>query len=163
MALLVGIFRGSAVALTACLTMSAIVFLLLPEYSARLASGRLPLLKGLLWAWSLTAVASASFSGELQRRAARAPLALWHAGGPGGDAGRAGMDLRYGPRSGASPSTPDVAVRAAEPAVVGIKAPTALAHTDARADQLQFDRLEHLMQARRRRYGRIATFDLARF
>ena len=166
MALLVGIIRGSAVALTASLTMSAIVFLLLPEYSARLASGRLPLLKGLLWAWSLTAVASASFSGELQRRAALAPLAplaLWHAGGPGGDAGRAGMDLRYGPRSGASPSTPDVAVRAAEPAVVGIKAPTALAHTDARADQLQFDRLEHLMQARRRRYGRIATFDLARF
>jgi hypothetical protein len=68
MALLVGIIGGSAVALTASLTMSAIVFLLLPEYSARLASGRLPLLKGLLWASSLTAVASASFSGELRGR-----------------------------------------------------------------------------------------------
>src|ERR1019366_7462424 len=75
MALLVGIIRGSAVALTASLTMSAIVFLLLPKYSARLASGRLPLLKGLLWAWSLTAVASASFSGELQRRASAASCA----------------------------------------------------------------------------------------
>src|ERR1019366_8335489 len=132
MALLVGIFRGSAVALTACLTMSAIVFLLLPEYSARLASGRLALPKGLLLAWSLTAVASASFHGELQ----------------GGAASR---------------SPPAVAVRGAEPAVVGIKAPTALARTDARADQLHLDHLKHLMQARRRRYGRIATFNFARF
>jgi hypothetical protein len=68
MAVLVGIIMGSAIALTASLTMSAIVFLLLPEYWARLASERWPLIKGLLWAWSLTAVASASFIGELRGR-----------------------------------------------------------------------------------------------
>jgi len=68
MAVLLGIIMGSAVALTAALTMSAVVFLLLPEYAARLASERLPLLKALLWAWSLTAVASASFIGELRGR-----------------------------------------------------------------------------------------------
>jgi len=68
MAVLIGIIMGSAVALTASLTMSAIVFLLLPEYSARLASERLPLLKALLWAWSLTGVAAASFIGELRDR-----------------------------------------------------------------------------------------------
>lgn len=68
MAVLVGIIMGSSIALTLSLTMSAIVFLLLPEYSARLASERLPLLKGLLWAWSLTAVSSSSFIGELRDR-----------------------------------------------------------------------------------------------
>jgi hypothetical protein len=68
MAVLIGIIMGSAVALTVSLTMSAIVFALLPEYSARLASERLPLLKALLWSWSLAAVASASFIGELRRR-----------------------------------------------------------------------------------------------
>jgi hypothetical protein len=71
MAVLVGIIMGSAIALTASLTMSAIVFLLLPEYWARLASERWPLIKGLLWAWSLTAVASASFIGELRGRSWR--------------------------------------------------------------------------------------------
>ena len=71
MAVLVGIIMGSAIALTASLTMSAIVFLLLPEYWARLASERWPLIKGLLWAWSLTAVAAASFIGELRGRSWR--------------------------------------------------------------------------------------------
>jgi hypothetical protein len=71
MAVLVGIIMGSAIALTASLTMSAIVFLLLPEYWARLASEGWPLIKGLLWAWSLTAVASASFIGELRGRSWR--------------------------------------------------------------------------------------------
>ena len=68
MAVLVGIIMGSAIALTVSLTMSAIVFALLPEYAARLASERLPLLKALLWGWSLAAVASASFIGELRGR-----------------------------------------------------------------------------------------------
>jgi hypothetical protein len=68
MAVLVGIIMGSAIALTVSLSMSGIVFLLLPEYSARLASERLPLLKGLLWSWSLAAVAVASFVGELRDR-----------------------------------------------------------------------------------------------
>jgi hypothetical protein len=68
MAVLLGIIMGSAVALTVSLTMSAIVFVLLPEYWARLASERLPLIKGLLWSWSLAAVAAASFVGELRGR-----------------------------------------------------------------------------------------------
>jgi hypothetical protein len=68
LAVLIGIIMGSAVALTASLTMSAIVFLLLPEYSARLAPERWPLLKGMLWAWSLTGAGVASFVGELRQR-----------------------------------------------------------------------------------------------
>ena len=68
MAVLVGIIMGSAVAMSVSLTMSAIVFLLLPEYSARLTPERLPLLKGLLWSWSLAGVAGASFVGELRGR-----------------------------------------------------------------------------------------------
>jgi hypothetical protein len=66
MAVLVGIIMGSALALTVSLTMSAIVFLLLPEYSARLASERMPLLRALLWGYSLSAVSAASFIGELR-------------------------------------------------------------------------------------------------
>ena len=66
MAVLIGIIMGSAVALSVSLSMSGIVFLLLPEYSARLAPERLPLLKGLLWSWSLAALGGASFVGELR-------------------------------------------------------------------------------------------------
>ena len=68
MAVLIGIIMGSAVAMTVSLTMSAIVFFLLLEYSVRLAPERLPLLRGLMWSWSLAAVASASFIGELRER-----------------------------------------------------------------------------------------------
>jgi len=66
MAVLLAIITGSATALTVSLTMSAIVFLLLPEYSARLASERWPLLKALVWGWSLTAVGAGSLIGELR-------------------------------------------------------------------------------------------------
>jgi hypothetical protein len=68
MAVLILIIWGSAVALTVALTMSAIVFLFLPEYHARLASEWHPLLKGLLWGWSLSAVGAASFIGEVRDR-----------------------------------------------------------------------------------------------
>jgi hypothetical protein len=68
MAVLIGIIMGSAVAMTVSLTMSAVVFMLLPEYSVRLAPERLPLLKGLAWSWSLAAVGAASFIGELRNR-----------------------------------------------------------------------------------------------
>ena len=68
LAVLIAIIMGSAIALTAALSMSAVVFLLLPEYSARLASERMPLLRALLWGLGLTAVASASFIGELRGR-----------------------------------------------------------------------------------------------
>ena len=120
MAVLIGIIMGSAVALTVSLTMSAIVFLLLPEYSARLAPERLPLLKGLLWSWSLTAVGRGSFVGELRHRRWRfAPQLV-----AGRDAGRAAGST--GPEAPvqrrASATTPN----AAPSAVVGVEARAAL-------------------------------------
>jgi hypothetical protein len=69
-----GIIMGSAVALAVALGMTAIVFALLPEYSLRLAPERWPLFKGLLWSWSLAAVAAGSFIGELRQRRWRLPL-----------------------------------------------------------------------------------------
>ena len=68
LAALLGIVMGSAVALAVCLGMTGIVFLLLPEYSARLAGEHAPLLKGLFWSWSLAGVSAASFVGELRHR-----------------------------------------------------------------------------------------------
>jgi hypothetical protein len=66
LSVLIGIVMGSAIALTVSLTMSGIVFLLLPEYYGRLASERLPLLRGLLWSWSLAGVSVTCFIGELR-------------------------------------------------------------------------------------------------
>ncbi len=75
---LLGIVAGSAVALAVSLGMTGIVFLLLPEYSARLAVEQLPLLRGLAWSWSLAIIAGASFLGEVRgspwRRAAQSLL-----------------------------------------------------------------------------------------
>jgi hypothetical protein len=71
-AVLLAIVAGSALALAVCLAMTGMVFLLLPEYSARLAGERAPLLTGLLWSWALTAVSAASFVGELRQRPWRA-------------------------------------------------------------------------------------------
>ena len=74
---LLGIVLGSAAALAVSLTMTGIVFLLLPEYSARLAPEKLPLLTALAWSWSLTLAAAASFVGELKGHAwRRAPQAV---------------------------------------------------------------------------------------
>lgn len=56
------------------LGMTGIVFLLLPEYSARLASEKWPLLVGLAWSWSLALAAGASFLGELRGAAWRRPV-----------------------------------------------------------------------------------------
>lgn len=74
LAVLLGIVAGSAVALAVSLGMTGIVFLLLPEYSARLASERLPLLIGLAWSWSLALAAGASFLGEVKSRPWRRPV-----------------------------------------------------------------------------------------
>jgi hypothetical protein len=75
LAVLLAIVMGSAVALAVSLGMTGIVFLLLPEYSARLAGEQAPLLKGLAWSWSLALVSAAAFVGELKsarwRRAAQ--------------------------------------------------------------------------------------------
>ena len=77
---LLGIVTGSAIALAVSLGMTGIVFLLLPEYSARLAGEQAPLIKGLAWSWSLSLVSAASFVGELKsapwRRPAQLALAL---------------------------------------------------------------------------------------
>jgi hypothetical protein len=68
LSVLIGIVMGSAIAQTVSLTMSAIVYLLLPEYYARLASERLPLVRGLLWSWGLAGVSIVCFIGELRAR-----------------------------------------------------------------------------------------------
>jgi hypothetical protein len=70
---LLGIVTGSAVALAVALGMTGIVFVLLPEYSARLAPEQAPLLKGLAWSWSLASISAASFVGELKSAAWRRP------------------------------------------------------------------------------------------
>ena len=73
---MLGIVAGSAVALAVSLGLTGIVFLLLPEYSLRLAPERLPLLRGLAWSWALALVAGASFVGELRGAAWRRPAQL---------------------------------------------------------------------------------------
>jgi len=62
---------GSAVAVAVALSMTAVVFLFLPEYQARIDPERLSLYKGLAWSWSLASVGAASFIGELRRRSWR--------------------------------------------------------------------------------------------
>jgi hypothetical protein len=73
---LLGIVLGSAVALAVSLAMTGVVFVLLPEYAARLQGEKLPLLKALAWSWSIVAVAGTSFIGELRGRAWRWPAQL---------------------------------------------------------------------------------------
>jgi hypothetical protein len=73
---LLAIVLGSTVALAVSLGMTGIVFLLLPEYSARLAGEQAPLLTGLAWSWSLALAAAASFLGELHSKAWRRPAQL---------------------------------------------------------------------------------------
>ena len=73
LAFLLGIITGSTVALAVALGMTGIVFMLLPEYSDRLAGEKLPLVRGLVWSWSLALVAGASFLGELKSAAWRRP------------------------------------------------------------------------------------------
>lgn len=67
LAVLIGIIMGSAVSVAIALSMTAIVFLFLPEYQARIEPERIPLYKGLAWSWSLAVLAAAGFVGELRR------------------------------------------------------------------------------------------------
>ena len=76
LAVILGIVMGSTLALAVALGITGIVFLLLPEYSARLASEQLPLLKGIAWSWSLSALSVGSFIGELRGRRWRYPCQL---------------------------------------------------------------------------------------
>lgn len=76
LAVILGIIMGSTLAIAVSLAMTAIVFLLLPEYAARLSSEHMPLLRGLAWSWSLAALAAGSFIAELQARRWRRPCQL---------------------------------------------------------------------------------------
>jgi hypothetical protein len=69
---------GSTVSIAAALLLTGVVFLLLPEYSARLAEERGPLVAACLLSVALAAIAATSFYGELRLRAWRyaAHLAL---------------------------------------------------------------------------------------
>ena len=75
---LLGIVMGSTVSIAAALLLTGVVFLLLPEYSARLADERGPLVVACLLSVALAAIAATSFYGELRLRAWRhaAHLAL---------------------------------------------------------------------------------------
>ena len=84
---LLGIVMGSTVSIAVVLVMVGVVFLLMPEFAARLAEERQPLLLAGLVLLPLAGVSAASFYGELQerpwRRAAHGALlamlavALW--------------------------------------------------------------------------------------
>lgn len=71
---LLGIVMGSTVSIAAALLMTAVVFLLLPEYSERLQDERKPLMAACLVMVLLAASAVGSFYAELKRRPWR-PLA----------------------------------------------------------------------------------------
>jgi len=77
---LLGIVMGSTVSIAAALLLTGIVFLLLPEYGARLADESRPLMAACLLSVVLAGVAAASFYGELRTRgwryAAHAGLAV---------------------------------------------------------------------------------------
>ena len=70
---LLGIVMGSTVSIAAALLLTGVVFLLLPEYGARLAEERRPLLVACLLSVLLAAVAAASFYAELRVRSWRFP------------------------------------------------------------------------------------------
>ncbi|MCW5572663.1 MAG: hypothetical protein KIT37_06485 [Steroidobacteraceae bacterium] len=74
LAMLIGIVMGSTLSISIALTLTGIVFLLLPEHADRLAAERAPLLRTLALAVGLTALAATSFVGEIRSRGWR-PLA----------------------------------------------------------------------------------------
>lgn len=78
LAALIGIVMGSTFSIAVALALTGIVFLLLPEHADRLAPERVPLLRALAIATVLTALAAASFLGEIRSRGWRhgAHLAL---------------------------------------------------------------------------------------
>jgi len=68
---LLGIVMGSTVSIAAALLLTGVVFLLLPEYGARLAEERQPLMVACLLSVLLAGVAATSFYGELRERSWR--------------------------------------------------------------------------------------------
>ena len=59
---------GSTVSIAVALLLTGVVFLLLPEYSARLADERGPLIWACLLSVGLASIAITSFYGELRHR-----------------------------------------------------------------------------------------------
>jgi hypothetical protein len=80
LSVLLGIVMGSTVSIALGLFLTLVVFLLLPEYSLRLADERKPLLGALALSSALAVVSAGSFYGELRQRrwrvAAQIALAL---------------------------------------------------------------------------------------
>ena len=68
---LLGIVMGSTVSIAAALLLTGLVFLLLPEYGARLADEKRPLLAACLISVFLAGLAVTSFYGELRTRSWR--------------------------------------------------------------------------------------------
>ncbi len=73
LAVLLGIVMGSTVSVAIGLAMTLVVFLFLPEYSARVDAEFAPLLRTLGVTVLLAATAVASFYGELRGEAWRRP------------------------------------------------------------------------------------------
>lgn len=65
---LLGIIMGSSVAMGVSLAMTAIVFVILGDYSSRIQQEGGPLLRGLAWSWSAVAISVAAFYGEVRQR-----------------------------------------------------------------------------------------------
>jgi len=78
LAVLTGIVLGSAVSITIALTLTLVVFLMLPEYASRIGEEFPPLLRALGGSTLLALLAAAAFLGEVKqrpwRRAAQATL-----------------------------------------------------------------------------------------
>jgi hypothetical protein len=68
---LLGIVMGSTVSIAVALLLTGVVFLLMPEYSARLAEESRPLMAACLLSVLLAALAATSFYGELRTRSWR--------------------------------------------------------------------------------------------
>jgi hypothetical protein len=65
---LLGIVMGSSVALLSGLTMTLVVFLLMPEFKERLSDEYIPLLQAIAWAVLLAGTSAAAFVGQLKSR-----------------------------------------------------------------------------------------------
>ena len=68
---LLGIVMGSTVSIAVALMLTGVVFMLIPEYGARVAEESQPMLAAFLLTVALAGTASTSFYGELRSRSWR--------------------------------------------------------------------------------------------